>query len=101
MGNGQCQASGAFNLAVDGSEDTLHDESPSEGECLWIGIGIGFAVCLVVMVLMTMLIVFWRRYKKENLKVTVTVNDENDGVKLTDDQQLDAVPDTMTTIELN
>merc|ERR1719166_604560 len=104
LSDGQCQASGAFNLVVDGSEDTLHDESPTEGEYLWIGIGIGFAVCLVII----MLIVFWRRYKKENSKVMMTVNDdnrdiddENDGIKLTDDHQLDTVPDTMTTIKLN
>merc|ERR1711879_535433 len=75
LSNGQCTASDAF---TDDDDDAKDDMTPNDEQYLWIGIGIGFGVCLVIM-------------ESRDL--------HDDGVKLTDDQQLDAVE--TTTIELN
>merc|ERR1711879_932004 len=97
LSNGQCTASGAF---TDDDDDAKDDTTPNDEQYLWMGIGIGFGVCLVIMLCMLMVIVLWRMKSRNKGVVTMESRDlHDDGIKLTDDQQLDAVG--TTTIELN
>jgi len=89
LSGGECHANGAFT----NDEINEDDQSGITGE-FWMGIGIGFLFFAAMSICVGMMVFLWRRNK-----AVVIVDDHNDAVKLTDDQQLETVENT--TIELN
>jgi len=92
LSGGECHANGAFT----GDEEVhnVDDESGINGDFL-MGIGIGFVFFAAMAVCVGMMVFLWRRNK-----AVVSVPDiDHEDIKLTDDQQLEAVDNT--TIELN
>lgn len=87
LSGGECQRNGAFTDGSDGAEDGVSSD-------FWMGIGVGFVFCAAIMICVGILAFLWR-----NNKAVVSVDDHDDDIKLTDDQQLQDVNNT--TIQLN
>merc|ERR1719295_937671 len=89
LSGGECHANGAFT----NDEEKLNEETGVSDD-FWMGIGIGFVIFSVMAICAGMMVFLWKRNK-----AVVIVPDHEDGIQLTEDQQLEAVDNTR--IELN
>jgi len=89
LSGGECHQNGAFT-----NDDAGGDAEDGVTGDFWIGMSVGFVFCAAMVICLGMMAFLWRRNK-----AVVSVDDHDDGIKLTDDQQLHDVSNT--TIQLN